>query len=274
MFVVIMSKTIHILLLLCLVVSCKRAQNPSDALTTPDSTTYSDTHNHYAGKLSGTWYRNSIGAKATLVLEPISPERVRFSITALSGSHTGEIDGFLAVDGTRATIRTELEEYGSCILIFDGSVEGSIRVEQEGCVGYGGLGVVFLGIYDRTLTPDETLAVAALEERFGVDVTREILHKSGSDFDIVASTMQMEYTIDSDDAFSQVTEFTIRGLHGYMTSCIAINSQTGEVWLAYISDQQLIILGAFEQAPEAFRNWSDEMVSRHELTLVQKPDPT
>jgi hypothetical protein len=274
MFVVIMSKTIHILLLFCLVVSCNRAQNPSIELTSADSTKYSDTHNHYAGKLSGIWYRNTLGARATLVLEPISPERVRFSITSLSGGNTGEIDGFLAIDGMRATFRTESDEYGSCLLLFDGSVEGSIRLEQEGCMGYGGVGVVFLGLYDRKWTPDETLAVAVLEERFGVDVTRDILFKSGSDFDIVASTMQLEYNVDSDDAFTQITEFTLRGLHGQLTSCIAINSQTGRVWLTYIRDNELILVGALEDAPTAFRKWIDEIVTKHALTLVQKPDPS
>jgi hypothetical protein len=274
MFVVIMSKTIHILLLVCLVVTCNKAQNPSGDTTSPDSTKYSDAHNHYAGKLSGTWYRNTLGARATLVLEPISPERVRFSITSLSGGNTGEIDGFLAIDGMRATFRTESDEYGSCLLLFDGSVEGSIRLEQEGCMGYGGVGVVFLGLYDRKWTPDETLAVAMLEERFGVDVTREIMFKAGSDFDIVAATMQMEYTIDSDDEFTEVTEYTLRGLHGYMTSCIAINSQTGEVWLAYIRDRQLVVVGPLDQAPTTLLEWANNMVSRHDLTMLQMPDPS
>jgi len=274
MFVVIMSKTIQILLLVCLVVSCNKAQNPSGDITSPDSTKYSDAHNHYAGKLSGTWYRNTLGARATLVLEPISPERVRFSITSLSGVNTGEIDGFLAIDGLRATFRTESDEYGSCLLLFDGSVEGSIRLEQEGCIGYGGVGVVFLGLYDRKWTPDETLAVAVLEERFGVDVTREIMFKAGSDFDIVAATMQLEYTIDSDDEFTEVIEYTLRGLYGYMTSCIAINNQTGEIWLAYIKDRQLVVVGSLEQAPSALRKWADEMVSRYDLTMLQMPDPS
>ncbi len=272
MFVVIMSKTNCILLLLCLVVSCNRAQNPSGELTPPDSAKYIDSHNHYAGKLSGTWYRNTLGARSTLILEPISPERVQFSITGLSGAHTGEIDGFLTVDGTRASFRTESEEYGNCVLLFDGSIEGSIRIEQEGCSGYGGVGVTFLGVYDRNWTPDETLALAALEERFGVDVTREIQLKAGSDFDIFAASLHLESSIDAGDGLSEVTEYYVRGLRGSLASSIAVNSQTGQVWIAYVKDNKLMHTGPLDRVPIGFKKWMDDMIETHSLELVLKPD--
>ncbi len=274
MFLVIMIKTNRILLLLCLAVSCNRAQNPSVGTTSPDTTSYADIHNHYAGKLSGTWYRNLLGSRATLTLEPISPDRVQFVITALSGANTGQIDGFLTVDGTRASYRTESAERGNCVLVFDGSVDGSIRVEQEGCIGYTGVGVVFLGLYDRNWAPDESLALAALEERFGVDVTRAIQFLAGSDFDIVAASLQLESAVDSGDAYTEVTEFYTRGLRGKVTSCVAVNSESGEVWVAYIRDRKLMYTGDLERAPDGFQYWIDEMVVSFGLELVHKPDPT
>jgi len=272
MFLVIMSKTNRIFLLLCLVVSCNRAQNPSVELTSADSTKYTDSHNHYAGKLTGTWYRNSLGARSTLVLEPISPERVQFSMTALSGAHTGEIDGFLTVEGTRASFRTESEEYGNCVLLFDGSVEGSIRIEQEGCAGYGGVGVVFLGLYDRTWSPDDALALATLEERYGVDVTREIQMKAGSDFDLFAASLHLENSIADGGDFSDVTEYYVRGLQGSLSSCVAINSQTGEIWIAYVKDNKLLYTGSLDRAPTGFQKWLTTMSDNHGLELTRKPD--
>lgn len=273
MFLVIMSKTNRILLLLCLVVSCNRAQNPSVVTTSPDSTNFADIHNHYAGKLSGTWYRNVLGSRATLIFEPISPDRVQFSITALSGANTGQIDGFLTVDGTRASYKTESAELGNCMLVFDGSIEGSIRIEQEGCSGYTGAGVVFLGLYDRNWSPDESLALATLEERFGGDVTQAIQFLAGSDFDILAASLQLENAVDSGDAFSEVTEFYTRGLRGTITSCIAVNSESGEVWVAYVRDKKLLHTGDLERAPVGFQQWINDMLESYGLELVHKPDP-
>jgi hypothetical protein len=274
MFVVIMSKTHHILLLLCLVLSCNRAPNPSTQTTSADSSKYTDSHNHYAGKLSGTWYRNQLGARATLTLEAISPDRVQFSITALSGTNTGDIDGYLTVDGVSASFKTESEEYGDCYLMFDGSVEGSIRIEQEGCTGYGSEGVMFLGLYDRRWTPDETLALAVLEERYGVDITREIQFKAGSDFDIFAASLQMESTLSSNDEFSDVSEFFVKGQRGSVASCVAVNNESGEIWIAYVRDNALLYSGDLENSPTAFQEWVQEMVSSFRLELVHKTDPS
>lgn len=274
MFVVIMNKTtlIGLLALVCMTIACGRSQSPSMDTTLPDSTSFADSHSHYAGKLSGTWYRNLLGARATLVLEPISPDRVSFSITALSGSHTGEIDGFLTVDGLRASFSTESEDYGNCRLLFDGSVEGSIRIEQEGCSGYGGVGVSFLGLYDRNWSPDETLALAMLEERYGVDATREIHFKAGGDFDIFASALHLENPIETGDEFSEVTEYYLRGMHGFNSSCIAVNSQTGEVWIAYIRDKTLLYTGDLERAPAEFIDWTTRTAESHGLEISRKPD--
>ncbi len=272
MFLVIMSKIIRSILLLCLAVSCNRAQNPSLELTLADSTKYSDTHNLYAGKLTGTWYRNSLGARATLLFEPISPERVRFSITALSGAHTGEIDGFLTIEGTRASFRTESEEYGNCVLLFDGSVEGSIRIEQEGCSSYGGVGVMFLGLYDRIWSSDEVLALAALEERYGVDVTREIHMKAGLDFDLFAASLHLENSIAEDGDFSEVNEYYVRGQYGYLSSCVAVNSQTGEIWIAYVKDKKLMYTGSLDRAPIGFQKWLHKISDSHGLEMTRKPE--
>lgn len=274
MFVVIMNKItfVGLLAIVALTTACGRSNNPSNTITRPDSTSFADSHSHYAGKLSGTWYRNLLGARATLIFEPISPDRVQFSITAMSGSHTGEIDGFLNVDGARAEFTTESEDFGNCKLLFDGSVEGSIRVEQEGCQGFGGVGVTFLGLYDRNWSPDETLALAVLEERYGVDVTREIHFKSGTDFDIIASTLHLENPIESGDEFSEVTEYYLRGMQGLNSSCIAINSQTGEVWIAYVRDKQLLYSGEMERAPVGFVDWTTKIAESHGLTITRKPD--
>ena len=274
MFLVIMNKTIRILLLACLFVTCNRTQNPSGDITPADSSKYTDNHNHYSGKLKGTWYRNTLGSRATLTLDPISPERVQFSITALSGSHTGEIDGFLTIDGVKASYQTESEDFGSCLLLFDGSVEGSIRIEQEGCVGYGGVGVAFMGLYDRNWIPDETLAIAMLSERYGADVTREIQFMSGSDFDIVAASLQLEVTIESGDAFSDVSEYYARGLRGVLASCIAVNNESGGIWIAFVRDNKLLYSGELNSAPSGFKKWIDEITATYSLELVRKPDPT
>lgn len=274
MFVISMNRlnNIGLLAIVALTITCGRSQNPSDTITKPDSTSFADPHSDYVGKLSGTWYRNLLGARATLVLEPISPDRVSFSITALSGSHTGEIDGFLTVDGLRASYSTQTEQFGNCTLLFDGSVEGSIRIEQEGCQDYGGVGVVFLGLYDRKWSPDETLALAMLEERYGVDATREIHFRAGTDFDILASTLHLENPIGSGDEFSDVTEYYLRGMQGLNSSCIAVNSQTGEVWIAYVRDRNLLYTGELDRAPVGFVDWTTKTAESHGLTITRKPD--
>lgn len=248
---------------------CTRQQSGTDAsLDSTDTLSGSFDAEVYSGKLKGSWYRNALGARSTLTLTPISPERIEFRIEAQSGANMGELDGFFTVHDNRSEYIVEEPGFDRCRVTFDGSVEGSIRVEQEGCQGYAGAGVVFLGMYDRTMITDEQLALALLEERFGPDATKSIQDLMGDDFDEIVSTLHVNELTENGPEPSETTVFYTRGIRPSSMSCLSVNQQTGEVWVAYIKGSKLIVLGPTDRAPDAFTNWVAKITEELGLETV------
>lgn len=248
---------------------CTRQQPGTDAsLDSTDSLSGNFDAEVYSGKLKGSWYRNALGARSTLTLTPISPERIEFQFEAQSGANMGELDGFFTVHDNRSEYIVEEPGFDRCRVTFDGSVEGSIRVEQEGCQGYTGAGVVFLGMYDRTMISDERLALAQLEERFGPDATKSIQDLMGYDFDEIVSTLHVNELTENGPEPSETTVFYTRGIRPSSMSCLSVNQQTGEVWVAYIKENKLIVLGPVDRAPDAFTNWIAKITEELDLEVM------
>lgn len=214
----------------------------------------------YNGVFTGTWHRNILGAAATLTFKPVSPERVQFSFDASSGANTGILEGFLHIDGNQAMYETS--EGVVCRVRFE-YLESGIQVEQEGCEGQAGAGVVFMGMYEMQKTDVKDLAFAALEERIGTDAASAVQHLAGDDFQMLALSMHVNNESITGPEPSQTLAYFVRGLSGYMMACISVNEQTGQVWIAYVENERLQIKGPDAPPPSAFTEWIERTVQDH-----------
>ncbi len=270
-----MRRTMGILCVAALVLSwagCGRSGDSPSSTESPADTLAGGRADLYDGKLQGTWYRNALGSPATMELTPISPQRIQFRIDASSGAHIGEIEGFFTIESGRGTFEAGDTELGACKLTFDGTVEQSIRIEQEGCAGYLGAGVAFIGLYDRTRLPLADLAMAELTERFGPDAAKALAELAGPEFESVAQSIHLNDENLEGPEPSETATYAVRGLYGSMMTCFSVNRQTGQVWLAYIDDDTLRVLGPRDGAPEAFTKWVDRISADYELKLAYRSD--
>jgi len=61
-------------------------------------------------------------------------------------------------------------------------------------------------------------------------------------------------------------------LYGYISSCVAVNNQTGEIWIAYVKDKKIMYTGSLDRAPAGFQKWLHEISDARDLEMTRKPD--
>ncbi len=192
-----------------------------------------------AGGWSGTWTRKDKRGfdAADVTIEEVTGKSFDFDISAVSGAHTGEIEGQASINGEKARF-AEKTGFGGvtheCIVDFVLRSK-AIEISTNGdCWGYGGMGVVFDGSYLREKPQAAESTLRGLDDAWTAENDRVFAQLTGKDYKTFADTCQMiEEINDLDDFGAKARACGVRGLYTSMESII-MTTASGKIYAAVI----------------------------------------
>jgi hypothetical protein len=114
----------------------------------------------------GNWHRNSLLESAEMIISNVTKDSFHFTVTAFFGAHTGEMEGDAVITGQTAYSLLEDDDIpreARFVLTNEG-----ITLTTVNCEGYyGGVGVVFDGVFISDILGADSMALARLEEILG-----------------------------------------------------------------------------------------------------------
>jgi hypothetical protein len=208
----------------------------------------------------GTWSRNEWQHGATLEIRSMGPQRFHFSLVALNGANTGDLEGVATVDGNRA-IYTDPHNK-ECVLEFLFKNDHVLEVAQSSDNCSAGSGVTYPGIYENTLfkspeTKSPTLVeLGILKTPAQEKIFRELV---GDYYDtFLNSTQLVTEGTDLDKLKAKVFTSAVRGLFSFMENIIMYN-KSNEFWAAVIVDEEVFYFTnskKFEkELPQTIEKW-------------------
>jgi hypothetical protein len=208
----------------------------------------------------GTWSRNEWQHSATLEIKPMGPKSFHFSLVALNGANTGDLEGVATVDGNRA-IYTD-PHHKECILEFLYKNDHVLEVEQSADNCAAGHGVTYPGTYENTLFKSQEVKSPTLVE-LGILQTpaqEKIFRGLVGDYyeTFLNSTQLVTEETDLDKLHAKVFASGIRGLFSFMENIIMYN-KSNEFWAAVIVDEEVFYFTnskKFEkELPQTIEKW-------------------
>jgi hypothetical protein len=199
-----------------------------------------------AGGWAGTWTledkRGFNGGDVTI--KEVTGLSFDFDISASSGGHAGEIEGHASINGEKARFAEKTGSGGGatheCIVDF---VLRSKAIEintNDGCQGYGGMGVVFDGSYLREKPKPTEITLKGLhfspakDDVWTDENDRVFAQLTGKDYKQFAETCQLVFTNDDLDQFgAKVHACGVRGLFTFLESII-MTTANGKIYAAVI----------------------------------------
>ncbi|WP_345242196.1 Ig-like domain-containing protein [Pontibacillus salipaludis] len=199
---------------------------PSDKTVTMPFTT----EKAYTFK-SGGWTRDTEYNEALLNIKPVTDGTFDFTLNAVSGAHTGLIEGTAAIDGEKATY----SDNQGCTLTFTNQGE-TITVEQtDECSRYGGAGVVFSGDYTAGNTTDETPRFVEVG-LFTESENEAFKSLVGDHYSLFTDSYQVVTQEEvADDFGGEAFSGFVQGVANSMNS-IVVKSNNGEIYAATLGN--------------------------------------
>jgi hypothetical protein len=178
---------------------------------------------------NGTWkieYRNS---SSTLDITGVSKSKFKFSISAFSGTHDGEIFGTALVSGTTATFKDKQ----GCKLIFK-LIKNELKLSENGCDGYSGTGVTFAGDYAKGKAKKRIENFVTYEVFPNYSVDKKFKTLVGKDYDLFLTDFHLYGEDENADTFkAKVFSGCIQGICPYNAAIIMFD-ENETIWTAVI----------------------------------------
>ncbi len=179
-------------------------------------------------KWDGTWkieYRN---AASTLEITSVSKSKFKFSISAFSGTHDGEISGTATVNGTIATFKNK-----GCKLIFKIN-KNELKLSENGCEDYGGVGVGFAGNYSKGKAKKRIENFVTYEVFPNNSIDKKFKTLAGKDYETFLNSFHLYGDIENEDSFkAKVFTGCVRGICPYNAAIIMFDDNEN-IWAAVI----------------------------------------
>lgn len=215
---------------------------------------------------NGTWeikYRHS---SSTLDITQVSKNKLKFSISAFSGAHEGEISGSATISGKTANfIKRDKTVNEICKLKFAHTGK-TIKVEQSGCQSYGGVGVYFGGEYKKgkQVLNDSLITFGIFPDKKTDQGFRQLV---GKDYENFLDNLQLIAEDENKDTFpAKAFSGFVRGLAPFNAAIIMFDNNYN-YWAAYIEidDNDVAKIHYFSNAaewknklPQTINAWAEE----------------
>ncbi len=180
---------------------------------------------------SGEWVRID-GNKydtATIRISKVTSKNFKFTMTAVSGAHVGEIEGLAEIKGNNAFYADK----ENCRVIFK-MVGADLKVQAtEGCLKYAGTGVYFDGTYRK----GEKVPAPTLKSRgiFQTEKEEQAFRQLvGGDYELFVDSMQLVFDEDDLDGLgAKVVRGAVRGMFT-IVEAIIMYRDADNLWAAVI----------------------------------------
>lgn len=211
----------------------------------------------------GEWERQLWQNNATLEVTGIKGDSITFSLQALSGSHTGEVEG-VAMVKDHVAIYSIKEEGETCMLTFKLLGDSVISITQEKGNCFAGAGVTFLGDYKNVRLLKQTeKSMTMVDLCIFKDEREDSVFKAlvGNDYSLfVNSTQLASEDEDLDGLHAKVQSAAVRGLFTIMENIIMTDS-LNNIWAAVIDDGKVNYYTNNQdyknQLPKTIDNWRE-----------------
>lgn len=233
--------------------NCSSTENiPTEAIIEPISNIW-----------LGTWERKSWKNESSLEIKKIKNDSIIFSISAVNGGNSGDIDGIARVKKNVATY-VNSEDGDTCQLQFTLIGDSIISIEQQKGFCYAGVGVEYSGIYKNTRLIHQAKQTRTLLDLqiFNTPEQDSIFKELvGTSYDLFVKSTQLTTNLDDVDSLhATVSASGVRGMYTYMENIIMIDS-ANTLWAAVINDNQVLYFTNSEsyqkQLPKTIDAWRE-----------------
>lgn len=257
-----MRETINILLLL-LLIGCSSQDHPDKKL---ELKTISKTW-------VGIWERQIWQNDGTLEIKSIKHDSLEFSLLALSGGHTGVLDGLASVEGNTATY-LEINDGDTCLIFFKLFADSAITIDQKNGSCYAGMSVSYSGDYkNKKLLPKKERFKTLYELEIFKSRTEDSLFKIlvGESYSLFVNSTQLTSIDDDLDSLHSIVQSSgVRGLFTFMENIIMIDS-ANNIWAAVIDDKKVLYFtndkNYKNKLPNTIDNWRENF---KDLEIIYK----
>lgn len=186
----------------------------------------------------GSWQRKLWQNEGSLDITAIRADSIAFTLSANSGGHTGDIEGWAIVKKNTA-FYSEINDTDSCIIEFSLAADSviSIIVKSGNC--FTAMGVSYDGKYiHEKYLPKEPPVTTLTELGIFTSAKQEDAFKIlvGEDYDLFLSSTQLTSTDDDIDSLQAAVHSSgVRGLFTFMEN-IVMTDASGHIWAAVIDD--------------------------------------
>jgi hypothetical protein len=189
----------------------------------------------------GKWERRRWQNDASLEITNIQNDSIKFSLSASSGGHTGELEGMAIVNGHLA-IFSNREESGTCLIQFKLIGDSTIVIDQKRGYCFAGMGVTYDGDYKSSkglpeAEPTENLISLGIFKTKKDDSIFKAL--VGNSYALFVNSTQL--TSEDDDLDSLNAAVRSSGVRGLFTSVenIIMTDSLNNIWAAVIDDNKV-----------------------------------
>ena len=172
-----------------------------------------------------------------LTIQEVTERGFTFELSAVSGSHTGEIDGFAAFSPEGALFKSTEND---CQVKFLPLGSDRIKVETSGeCWYYGGMGIVFggqflRGVHEKTLS---LVDLGVLKTKAEDQAFRKVVGQAYQDF-VDRFQLQPDGNKDLDGLGTRVVTGAVRGMFTIMEA-ILMDGPGERVYAAMLKDDKV-----------------------------------
>jgi uncharacterized protein YecT (DUF1311 family) len=215
--------------------------------------------------LAGIWsvIGGTVTENATIEITEVASTSFVFKLSAISGTHDGEIAGTALIQGSTAAFR---DPESKCALTFERRDQRISVGANDECSQMGGVGVAFAGDYQygRLKPALPTLReLGVLADGVGDDAVATLV---GSSYEQLLSGFQlMSDGQDSDSLGTKVVAGTVRGLVG-ITGGIVMSRADGRLYIAVIDGDTVRYFTndpmRTKQLPQTIEQWTRELTDK------------
>ena len=189
----------------------------------------------------GNWSRTLWQNDGYLVITELHADSMAFTLSAFSGGHTGNVDGWAIVKNNIATYAAVTGD-DSCIIEFMLTADSVITIKQKNGNCFTAMGVMYDGKYVQTkYVPGDAPGTTLVELGLLKTAAEELAFKKLVDTSyelFVNSTQLISEDDDLDSLHATVHASGVRGLFTFMENIIMTDS-AGHIWAAVINDNKV-----------------------------------
>lgn len=265
-----------------LICGCTTRQQNVTAEKTPASTASTQDTNVIAAKVStaqndndwkGKWKILDLHYSASLEITSVKNKRIYFTLFAMNGGHTGEIEGSAPIQGNKAVYR--MEEYGSADCLIEFTLRQGLEIEVDQQSGHcdAGMAVEYSGIYKNEklglkMPENNLVSLGILPTQQQEMAFKKLVGSKYKDF--IQSTQLVSEAEDLDDMNFKGFASGVRGLFTIMENIILYKAN--EFWCAVIQDEKVYYFTSSskfrDKLPLTIENWRENFKEK-EIVFMQ-----